>query len=82
MLYRHEATVDVKGSFPVDMLRYDRCYPASEEGAYAIAVSLTDVRRDSFCVTLRALSSSKTHWTPVRWRSFGATIVETTVSKL
>jgi hypothetical protein len=81
VLYEHEATVEVNGAFPVDMLRYDRCYPASEEDAKAIAQSLARPRREPHRVTVKALSPSREHWTRARWRSFGALIVKTVAQK-
>ena len=55
MLYEHEATVEVRGAFPVDMLRYDRCHPASGEDAHAIAQSLAQHPREPYRVVLKAL---------------------------
>ena len=81
MLYEHEATVEVRGAFPVDMLRYDRCYPASEEDAKAIAQSLAERGREPYRVELKALSLSREHWTRARWRSFGAVVVKTVTRK-
>ena len=81
VLYEHEATVEVNGAFPVDMLRYDRCYPASEEDAKAIAQSLAGTEREPYRVTVKALSPSREHWTKARWRSFGAVVVKTVTRK-
>ncbi len=81
MLYEHEATVEVRGAFPVDMLRYDSCHPASGEDAHAIAQSLAQHPREPYRVVLKALSRSKTHWTPERWRSFGAVVTKTVARK-
>ena len=81
MLYEHEATVEVKGAFPVDMLRYDRCYPASEEDAKAIARSLARPGREPCRVTVKALSPSREHWKKARWRSFGVVVVKTVTRK-
>ena len=81
MLYEHEATVEVRGAFPVDMLRYDRCHPASGEDAHAIAQSLAQHPHEPYRVVLKALSRSREHWTKARWRSFGAEIVKTVTRK-
>lgn len=82
MLYAHEATVEVRGPFPVDMLRYDSCYPASGEDANAIAHSFARRPREPYRVVVRALSQSKTHWTWARWASFGVAVTQPTVRKV
>lgn len=40
MLYRHEATFSGRFAFPIDMLRYDCCFPASQEAAGRIVENL------------------------------------------
>lgn len=39
--YVHEATVTFNGRFPIDMLRYDRCYPKTETDSHVIQDSLS-----------------------------------------
>jgi len=80
MLYLHEATVEVHVRFPVDMLRYDSCFPATTEDAVAITKAIMGPRLVTH-VRLQAFSQNKTHWTPERWKSFGIEIIETSVRK-
>lgn len=77
MLYEHEATVEVRGPFPLDMLRYNRCWPVSEEDVQAMIRSLASPPKQPYRVTLKALSRSAEHWAKARWESFGATVVAT-----
>jgi len=76
MKYRHEAVVQGRGSFPIDMLRYDQCWPVGGEDSVEIERSLHH-ERGPFTVNVRADSPAKEHWTPDRWRSFGWTVVNT-----
>lgn len=46
MLYRHTFQVVGAFRFPVDMLRYDACYPVSESADAATIVETFDVERD------------------------------------
>lgn len=60
-----------KGSFPVDMLRYDGCYPVSSEDASKILIHGTD--DDYFQIRQVKLRATLEHGriTPDRWASFG-----------
>lgn len=68
----YEFTVVGNGSFPVDMLRYDQCWPAKEAtDSVALATSLMrvnsykdDQRRNVTLIGLRAPTEG-------RWQSFG-----------
>ena len=63
----------VFATFPVDMLRYDGCYPARAEDAAEISISARRDNLDSRAkVRLIALGRSKS-WRPTmaRWDSFG-----------
>jgi hypothetical protein len=60
-------TVLGEGPFPVDMLRYDLCYPKSQSDSGEIERSYKRSLRDEHRVTL---VSSK-HPTEERWGSFG-----------
>jgi hypothetical protein len=88
MVRRNEFTVEGKGEFPRDMLRFDGCAPVTDEGrALAAAVSgdpvletqadptsleRTRVRR--YRVTLRADETGGAP-TTARWESFGFKVV-------
>lgn len=74
---------DVEGRnwdrFPLDMLRYDGCYPARSDDVEKIMASLMDGLRDKkadyprgFVITL--VSSKKP--TEGRWKSFGWNILQ------
>jgi hypothetical protein len=85
MIYRQTFTVRGCGDFPFDMLRYDRCYPASELESDGL-----DNNRVTHChehfnkpreVKLARWVELKTGAIPTtdRWRSFGWTVVENSV---
>lgn len=83
MWYEHKARVICNGEFPIDMLRHDTCYPATESCAGDIASS---VRVGSPAVTfIKAVSQHRDaadHWTLGRWESFGCTLRDFTTRKL
>ncbi len=74
--FRHWYTVRGSGEFPVDMLRYDSSYPATEVNSH-IAEGEQDhlgrvtVRPAPRAVTLERIGPKD--WTPsvARWESFG-----------
>ena len=53
-----------KGHFPLDMLRYDKCYPLKEGEAKGLGNWVPETR------AIR-LETSGTHITRGRWKSFG-----------
>jgi hypothetical protein len=63
--YRFTATG--RGHFPVDMLRYDHCWPSYTEDA--VDMTNYDTKCDRI---IRLISHSEP--TPERWASFGWTI--------
>lgn len=70
---RIEFTVQGAGRFPVDMLRYDSCWPQTTEDAYAIAEIMT---RDTLTELRRIKLRSNTRPTEGRWQSFGWVVVQ------
>ena len=63
-------------SFPIDMLRSDHCYPATENDSATIGFTLNSRRvgrftTDDFAVTLCRYAQKQ--WVPTsgRWKSFG-----------
>lgn len=58
------------GRFPLDMLRYDACWPVHESETMCIEASLTK-RINVLSVTLNSLKDP----TPERWESFGYTVM-------
>lgn len=70
MKYLTTYTVRGNGSFPIDMLRYDSSFPASEVDSHAIERDgITEEGRE---VTVAHYSNRK-GWLPTfgRWESFG-----------
>lgn len=63
----HRFTVDGRGQFPVDMLRYDQCHPIGPDDAANIQDGCRDHSRR---VTLGRWAAST--WVPTadRWASF------------
>jgi hypothetical protein len=55
-----------EGPFPIDMLRYDLCWPASELNATTLAATFTN-RVSVHGIKLKGLKPP----TPARWASFG-----------
>lgn len=67
-----EFTVEGKGTFPIDMLRYDSCWPASEgRDVPEISLSAIQGRQHQHRVTLIGLREP----TVGRWESFGWRVV-------
>lgn len=65
--YRTFAVATGKGPFPMDMLRYDCCFPAKAEDAHEI-----NSTKDFRAIALAQDHDKATgRWTPDRWASFG-----------
>ncbi len=63
-----EFTVEGRGAFPTDMLRYDACYPNSSEDVLSMMIRPGDKRYlKNRKVTLRTDFGDIT---PARWASF------------
>ncbi len=74
-LYEHSFTVQGKGDFPIDMLRYDQCYPATGVDAAAIEATkdrFADAksRREVREIRLWKISRTMVGPTNDRWASF------------
>jgi hypothetical protein len=66
-----EFTVEGRGDFPYDMLRYDLCWPASQQDSRFIAsTGHPNLQPPKIC--LKGLKAP----TPARWESFGWKVVE------
>lgn len=67
--------VEGKGAFPLDMLRYDLCWPATAGGAQQISRSIdglsTDLRLER-TIMIKGLKPP----TVARWASFGWKVLE------
>jgi hypothetical protein len=69
--YRFAVTPECESSqFPIDMLRYDSCWPAQECDSNAITRSLSSVLSVQHAQPVY-VASNKPHLTVERWRSFG-----------
>ena len=65
-----------RGDFPVDMLRYDECYPVDSEGVHNIIHRSYDVNPNTghhFQVgrEVRLATNKRFGLTAARWESFG-----------
>jgi hypothetical protein len=62
-----------RSSFPVDMLRYDNCYPVSELDSNTIASSLRarGFGNDGHEFQVTVETTSRFEFTLARWESFG-----------
>lgn len=80
--YRHEFTVQGKSRFPIDMLRYDACFPSRSEDAAAIGhydvTSGPTCQHNEELIDVRLIRYSETkdpRITVGRWQSFGWSVV-------
>jgi hypothetical protein len=71
----HHATVSFTGEFPIDMLRYDRCYPRAQIDVDVIISSLNRItcRDEVKIVHLERFveTGSIRPWEIARWKSMG-----------
>ncbi|CAB4130440.1 hypothetical protein UFOVP119_64 [uncultured Caudovirales phage] len=80
-MYFTKFTVTGRGRFPVDMLRYDECFPRTGEDAQAMnydSESLAGVR-EVRSVTLCTYARHGSRPTAARWASFGWSVNMATV---
>jgi hypothetical protein len=92
--YRVTAIVTGKGSFPIDMLRYDRCMPDTERDARTVEDTLipgsvrdpeTGKRATwvvNVCKIVNSRQEASRAWTVARWASFGCVCSPGDVFKL
>jgi hypothetical protein len=66
-----EVTVRGRGTFPLDMLRYDRCIPTSESDTNRMHYPQLEYQ----IFKLYRLSSEGTKATAGRWKSFGWEVI-------
>ncbi len=71
----HEAAVPLREleRFPIDMLRYESCYPKRQEDARAIEQSVDSCSnpKPTTVIVVKHTDSKRDPWTPARWESFG-----------
>ncbi len=76
MIHATRFTVEGSGRFPIDMLRYDSCFPETEfEGSGRIGDDTTIDRREVKLMTYHE-HKARNGLTPARWASFGWKIIE------
>ena len=74
--YYQTFVVETGFQFPIDMLRYDRCFPDSERDSGLIILSLTDMRNPVNVKIGRYVIVKGDKPTVSRWESFGCKISE------
>lgn len=74
-MYETRFTVEGTGQFPLDMLRYDRCFPAKGEDAISMANDHIRVPR-RIQLDVRHPFKGDRMVTRERWASFGWTLVQ------
>lgn len=74
------AKITGSGNFPIDMLRYDSCCPATEEDSYAIGNTLNNYEKNWVVfvkkILLERRRKNSSVFTEGRWQSFGCQIEE------
>jgi len=71
----HDVVVEGSGSFPLDMLRYDRCIPSYEIEIHKLK-DAPPAYRDKTQVCLTHISFAKQSQISVeRWKSFGWNVI-------
>lgn len=74
MRHVHQVSFQGLGIFPLDMLRYDRCWPAGPSDVAMVGYEINDLR----VVSVRAYSENKNMpFTEARWASFGWHLIKT-----
>ena len=76
---RHEFNYVVvlgEGSFPLDMLRYDSCVPATASQAHKLTDDIMAAVRVVVLRRWNCQSDGRPQWETRRWASFGWTIID------
>jgi hypothetical protein len=82
-MYIQKAIIKGRGEFPVDMLRYDRCAPYTEQGAYELRDTIAKGDGHQWELTVVRYVTTKTaKWSIDRWQSFGVDITPGDTEKL
>lgn len=71
-IHGHTFVVTGKGQFPIDMLRYDRCFPQGQDDV--LAAFSESAAREGLTRGVRMASDREIPPTDGRWRSFGWTV--------
>ena len=79
--FKYRAKITFRGCFPIDMLRYDQCFPLQGTDAAAITDSQNSFLRGSSLedrqIIVMKFSERKAVWCKDRWKSFGCLLEET-----
>jgi len=72
-MHRHTFTVEGTGNFPLDMLRYDSCYPSGTTDVWRIEENGDTTTRRWWRRIELAHTDGRKRWGPTtaRWESFG-----------
>lgn len=74
-----------KGEFPDDMLRYDHCYPRTQDDVVVLHPHYTNIEaRQSIRVVGLASIYYMKNWKPTseRWRTFGWEVLKDSISTI
>ena len=81
MVYYQTFEVTGRFSFPLDMLRYDSCFPAGQEDACALTHACVDSPEAQWKIRLARYVFVKDHLpTKDRWASFSCSVVNGSVT--
>lgn len=88
-MYHQSFTVSGRGQFPIDMLRYDTCFPVNPESVSVIYDCCSNHDLNALHNTepvkvrlARYVDSKVTQPTIDRWRSFGWNVLDISTSKM
>jgi hypothetical protein len=71
-MYVHSAQIQGTGPFPVDMLRYDACWPCVTKDAERLAATFAQPTTTRWTVEVQQYTPLKQHnFSVKRWESFG-----------
>lgn len=72
MAYQHFAVITTNSAFPLDMLRYDCCFPVAESDSRRIAESINPriENRPVSVLVSRFTESPEPRWNYERWHAF------------
>ena len=73
-MWTHTATFKGRGPFPLDMLRYDCCWPATGDDSAKMAECAYGQPPQEITVKCYA-ADRRRDFTPARWESFGWRLV-------
>lgn len=77
-MYHHKIFVEGRFQFPIDMLRYDECHPASESDSGQIMKTFEPGGSDENETIMLIHYTPYKHWEPTkaRWASFGWKVLD------